>query len=58
MDMTELDIYKAAENKDLSEDVRYACKGKVNFRANLAQKIALIRIDYILRVMKKYFSGK
>ena len=58
MDMTELDIYKAGENKELSEDVRFACKTKVGFRANLAQKIALIRVDYIYRVLRKYFVGK
>jgi len=58
MDMTEIDIYTAENNEGLSHDVKLACATKVAFRNELAQKISVIRLDYILRVMRKVFLGK
>ena len=32
MEMTELDIYEAADNADLDQEIRFACQNKVAFR--------------------------
>jgi len=44
--------------EDLSQDIKLACTKKVAFRNELAQKISILRLDYILRVMRKVFMGK
>jgi len=53
LDMTEVDILTAKDNKDLTKEIRLACEEKLKFREKLAQNVSIFRLDYILRVMKK-----
>jgi len=56
LDMTEVNIKGAKENKELAPAIKFACEEKLRFRENLAQNVSLFRLDYILRVMKKIFG--
>jgi len=59
LDMTEVDMLDYKDDKDLSFEVKLACDEKVTFRKRMAvEKVGILRLDYILRVMRKVYFEK
>jgi len=56
--MTEVDIDDKASHKDLPANVKHAIDEKLRFRAELAQKVYITRLDYIFRVLKQMMGRK
>ena len=59
LDMTEVDMLNYHDDSSIPYEVKLACDDKVRFRKRMAiEKIGILRIDYILRVMRKVFFDK
>ena len=56
IDLTDIDLH--ADNSHLPEKVRETIARKDAFRRNLAQVISNIRLDYMLKVLKKQYKSK
>lgn len=57
--MTEIDMLNFEEDKSIPYEVKLACQDKLRFRKRMAiDKIGILRLDYILRVMRKVFFDK
>lgn len=52
MDITEIDLYNNDSWKDLSLETKLEITEKLLFRENLAQKVSITRLDYMLKVLK------
>ena len=59
LDLADIDIANYQDDKSLSQDVFFACSEKVRFRKRMAvEKVGILRLDYILKVMRKVFFEK
>lgn len=58
MDMTEIDLTDKDSHKELEPKVMLAIKDKLDFRNQFAQKISIIRLDYMFRVLRQVYPGK
>lgn len=58
MPMTEVDLHDEESHKDLGLDLQRAIEEKLEFRAALAQKISITRLDYMIRMLRITGDGK
>ena len=58
MDMPDLDIYNEAVVKEQNPELQLCIQEKLEWRANFDYRVSIVKLDYILRVLRIYWEGK
>ena len=58
MDMPDLDIYNEALVNEQSLELQLCIQEKLEWRANYDYRVSIIKLDYVLRVLRIYWEGK